>query len=92
MQPTAPAVGMGAQEPTSPKGRQKLASKVFLVVHHVVLSQERQKLFLKGMLFVMFFLTGNIFCHRRDIRFADAENSISGLPGKVRAPFRSDPA
>ena len=43
------------------------------------------------MLFVMFFLTGNIFCHRPDIRFADAEYSVSGLPGEIWTPFFTNP-
>src|SRR5438132_9360763 len=43
------------------------------------------------MLFVMFFLAGDIFHHRRDIRFADAENSVACLPSKIWAPFFANP-
>src|SRR5216110_919783 len=43
------------------------------------------------MLFVMFFLAGDIFHHRRDIRFADAENSVACLPFKIWAPFFANP-
>jgi len=43
------------------------------------------------MLLVMFFLFGDVFCDRCDVRFADAEHSVSGLPSKRRAPFRADP-
>src|SRR5436309_9220164 len=43
------------------------------------------------MLFVMFFLAGDIFHHRRDIRFADAENSVACLPSKIWAPFFATP-
>src|SRR5437667_11513367 len=42
------------------------------------------------MLFVMFFLAGDIFRHRRDIRFADAENSVACLPFKIWAPSFSN--
>src|SRR5438034_10376584 len=43
------------------------------------------------MLFVMFFLAGDIFHQRRDIRFADAENSVACLPSKIWAPFFANP-
>src|SRR5438309_7760856 len=39
----------------------------------------------------MFFLAGDIFHHRRDIRFADAENSVACLPFKIWAPFFANP-
>src|SRR5947208_14411427 len=43
------------------------------------------------MLFVMFFLVGNIFPYGGDIRFADAENSVACLPSKIGAPFFANP-
>jgi len=39
----------------------------------------------------MFFLPGDVFCDRCDVRFADAEDCVPGLPSKRRAPFRADP-
>ena len=82
MQPTAPAVGERANR-LAPKGRQKLAPKIFHIVSHIVFLEERQELVLKRMLFVMFLLTGNIFGYGRDVRFAGAEHAVSGLPGEI---------
>ena len=56
MQPTASAVGDDAI-PTSPQVLQKLAPQVFLVVGHVILFEERKKLFLKRMFFMIFLLS-----------------------------------
>ena len=47
MQPTAQAVGKKLETDKPQPGRKKLAPNVSLVVFHVVLLEERQKLLLK---------------------------------------------
>jgi len=84
--------GSAAWEATSPKGRKKLTPNVSLVIVDVVLFEERHKLLLKRMPLVMFLLSGDVFCHLCDIRFADAENPVSSLPCKIRAPSFVNPA
>jgi len=71
------------EKPTSPSGAKELVPNVSLVVFHVVFFEERQELFLKRMLFVMFLLFSDVFLNRCDARFADAEYSVAGLPSEV---------
>src|SRR5437899_7512723 len=75
----------------APEGRKKLIPDVSLVVGYVVPLEECDKLLLKRMLFVMLFLSCNIFCDSCDIRLAHTENAVSGLPGEFCIPFFMDP-
>jgi hypothetical protein len=92
MQPAAQAVGRN-WENTEPQGRRlvhklktgrkKLVPDISLIVDHFILLEKRQDFLLKRLLFVMFFRSGDIFCDGCDIRYVDAEDSISGLARKI---------
>jgi len=92
MQPTAQAVGERPGPHRAPKGRKKLIPNVSLVVRNIVLLEKRNKLLLKRMRLMMLFLFGDLFRDRRDIRFAHAEHTVSGLPCEFSVPFFMDPA
>src|SRR5580698_6833189 len=74
------------------RGERKLIPQIFLVVSHVVLLKELQELVLKRMPLMMFFLARNVFCQGCDLRFANAEYSVPGLPSKGRIPFLANPS
>ena len=78
---------------TSPDGAKEtdLIPDVLLVILHVILLQERHILLLKRMVLMMFLLPGDVFGDRRNIRFANAEHSISGLPRKFPRPLLAHP-
>jgi hypothetical protein len=59
--------GWSRNNEQAPEGREKLAPKIFLIVSNVILLEKCQKLVLKRMLLMMFFLRGDIFCHCRYI-------------------------
>jgi hypothetical protein len=92
MQPAAQAVGRN-WENTEPQGRRlvdklktgrkKLIPDISLIVDHFILLEKRRDFLLKRLLFVMFFLAGDIFCDPCDIRYVNAEDSISGLARKI---------
>ena len=66
MQPTVQAAGGYDNDFQAPEGRQKLTPDIFLVVGNVVILEEGDKLLLKRMLLVVFFLVGDIFCDGGD--------------------------
>src|ERR1700733_3748504 len=72
---------------SAPEGRKKLVPNIFLVIRHIVLLEESDKLLLICMFPMVFFLLGNVFCYVCDVRFAHAENGVSGLPCKFWIPF-----
>ena len=84
-------MGLSRRIESAPEGRKKSIPQVFLVVGRVVLLEKGQELFLKRVLLVMFFLAGDVFRNGADARFANAEDCIASLPGKIRAPFLVDP-
>ena len=69
-----------------------LVPNVSLVVLNMIFLQKRDVLLLEGMLLVMCFLTCDVCGNGREVGFADAENPISRLPGKVRTMFFAHPS
>jgi hypothetical protein len=71
-----------AHDSQAPVGRKKLIPDVPLVVCDVVPLEECDVFVLKRVFPMMCLLRGNVFCDRRDTRFAHTEHSVSGLPRK----------
>ncbi len=76
----------------APEGRKNLIPNISLIVRNVVLLEERNKLLLKRMLLMMVLLIGDIFRDSCNIRFAHAEDPVSGLPREFCVPFFMHPA
>jgi len=65
----------------------ELLPNVSLVVGYIVFLEKCDELLLKRMLFVVLFLLRDISRYRCRVRFAYAEDSVAGLPGKYRVPL-----
>jgi hypothetical protein len=63
-------------------GRKKLVPDISLIVDHFILLEKRQDFLLKRLLFVMFFLSGDIFCDGCDIRYVTLKTPYPDWGGK----------
>jgi hypothetical protein len=92
-QPTAQAVGNLIKTRTSPNGAKEaqLIPNIPLVIFHIILLQECDELLLKRMLFMMLFLSRNIFRDHANIRLANAKRRVPGLPRKFARPLLAHP-